>query len=344
MYSETDGVHRHEYSETLKQAAANKFVAEQIEYRKSQEVTTSISISRTDVNTTDRAINAGVGTPIAGVQGSRTVTDGSEKTQGHESGPLTQSAIDEIKAWAEPYAKANPWVAGYTPDRLCKQSEPTCDDATAGKVKNESYTPAHKQNPADKASGSSDKKSPSRSDSSTPSKNTTNSSKTTDTGSSISVTDGGTWAGEPSKLDDGTLWADFSQDDPGNHPLGNCIFDAHRDQVEQRTDKTYDTGGGADARSNAEKKRDAEAHLKMGICDEKFYGRDYCVSWKKKRQMIDSAPGLLDDEQPRVTPGGARERPGYLHFDPYRQPVIIPDRGPKVLPGGTMIRLPIAPH
>lgn len=335
MYSQEDGMHRHEYSEPLKQAAANKFVAEQIEYRKSQEVTTSISISRTEVNTTDRSINGGVGTSTVGIQGGRTITNGSERTQGHESGPLPQSAIDEIKAWAEPYARANPWVAGYTPDRLCKQNEPTCHDATKGSVKNESYTPASKQNPTNNASGSSGKPtSPSRSES-TPNK-TPSTPRTTDTGgeSPITTTDGGTWAGEPSKSDDGSLWADFSQDDPGNNPLGNCIFNAHREKIEHGTDKTYDNGGSADTRSDAQRKRDAETLLQKGICDEKYFGRDYCISWKKKREMIDSAPDALD-KGPVIAPGQQRERPGYLHFDQDSLPIIIPDLGPNVVPGAS---------
>ncbi len=92
------------------------------------------------------------------------------------------------------------------------------------------------------------------------------------------MSDGGTWAGEPSKPSDGSVWADYGQDELGGDPMAKCIFNAHKEKANEGSDKTYDTAGS--------KKRDAEALLKKGNCDESYYGRQYCADWKKTFQLL----------------------------------------------------------
>jgi hypothetical protein len=340
--SKDEGTHRHGYSEPLRKAAANKFIAEQIAYERERRALNSHSTSTSTTENTARGIEGNVGDSrgIVGINGSRTVENGSDKTTTFETGSLTQSEIKEIKDWAGPYARNNPSVAGYVPDIFCKIDEPYCKNAKGEQLPNPSYQPQIKK-PEPKKEESRPTPPPSkRSSDNNDSHDTPTRSASDNTDNNLVVGNGGIWAGEPSKPSDGSVWADFGQDEPGNNPLGNCIFNAHREKIEHGTDKTYDNGGNADTRSEAQKKRDAEALLKKGICDEKYFGRDYCSNWKKRRQIIDAAPGVFDDQKPIITPGQQLERPGYPHFDPDSAPINIPaGLEPKVSPSGKLPKI-----
>jgi hypothetical protein len=335
--SKDEGTHRHNYSEPLRKAAANKFIAEQIAYERERRALNSHSTSTSTTENTARGIEGNVGDSkgIVGINGSRTVENGSDKTTTFETGSLTQSEIKAIEDWAGPYAINNPSVAGYDPDIFCKIDEPYCKNAKGDRLPNNSYQPQIKTPESQKEESRSTTPPPKRSSENSDSPHTPTKSASDNIDNNLVVGNGGTWAGEPSKPSDGSLWADFGQDDPGNNPLGNCIFDAHREKIEHGTDKTYDNGGSADTRTQAQKKRDAETLLQKGICDEQYFGRDYCTNWKKKRELIDSAPDVLDDKGPVIAPGHQRERPGYLHFDQDSLPIIVPDLGPNVVPGAS---------
>ncbi|MCX6128539.1 MAG: hypothetical protein NTX25_05665, partial [Proteobacteria bacterium] len=276
--------------------------------------------------------------PNVTIGGEAGVAGGSEQGTSTQKGPMTQKELDTL--WNKYYevGKKDPQKAGFEPDILCMQNEKDCLTSSGQNFKNTSYKP---DSPSKKEENGSNKSSSNSSSSTTPfsdnnSKTSSSSSASDDkTPGSITASHAGSWAGEPSKPSDGSVWADFGQEEPGNDPMALCIFDAYKEKEKDSSNKTYDTSGSADNRSDVQKKRDAENLLKKGICDEKFFGREYCANWKQKRQMIDSPPGAFDGQTPLVPAGEQRERPGFLHFDPYQKETFkIPaDLGPNILPG-----------
>ncbi|WP_141731410.1 hypothetical protein [Oligoflexus tunisiensis] len=325
--SKDDGVHRHAYSDQQRDIAGRTFAAAQLELEKARRSVKSTTESNTTISGANLGIDGSVSVGVPGggpgvtLGGSAGVNGGSEKGTSTEKGPLSQKESDEL--WKKYYemGKADPQKAGFEPDILCMRNEKNCLTSSGKVIPNPSYVPdtASKKEEEKTGSSSSSHKSTDTSSPKTPSP-----SRNDDFGggSSIEVTDGGHWAGEPSKPSDGSMWVDFNQEDPGNDPMAKCIFDAHMEQVKHGSDKTY-SDGSADTRSEAARKRDAESLLKRGICDEKYYGREYCTNWRKNFQLIDSNNG--PDDKPIPGPGEKAERPGYLHFDPDRVPVQIPD-------------------
>jgi hypothetical protein len=347
--SKEDGSHRHAYTNAMRETAARTYAAAQIQIEKSRRETESKTSSNTTISGASGGVSADVtvGVPVGGpsvtIGGQAGINGGSEKGTSTQKGPLSQAELDVL--WKKFYdmAYSNPQIAGFGPDALCMRNERNCLTSGGQTFKNDSYQPDAPTKKEDASSNKSDSSSSSGNKSSDTHK-TPSSSSGSDFGNdgSISTTDGGQWAGEPSKPSDGSMWVDFGQEDPGNDPMGQCIFDAHKEKVKEGSNKTYDTDGSPDRRSDAEKKRDAEALLKKGICDESYYGRMYCMDWKKKKQLIDAAPGDSDYSRPIVAPGEKIERPGYLHFDPNRAPVEIPEHL-QDKPGGSS-STPKLPH
>lgn len=323
-FSNEDGWHRHDYSDELRDTAGKTYAVTQIELEKKTRALNSVSTTTGTSKETARGVDASAGIKdIVDVAGNRVITDGSNKSSVFESGPLTQSEISTIEKSAYSVGHSDPQIVGLSPNIICWQNDPDCLASSGKKVKNTSYVP---ENNSNKSSGSNkspshDRKSP------TPSKESNNSpqpSKSTSSNnvgpSPIKSTDGGHWAGEPTPERPGELWVNVSPDAPVREPMANCLAMSYAKKLGKDRDKNYDQQGD-DRRTDAEKKRDAEAGLKKGFCDTKYYGQDYCENWKKKFQLIDNNSGLA--EKPLVQPGERPLPPGFLHFDP-RDPVTTP--------------------
>jgi hypothetical protein len=338
--SADDGEHRHEWTKEAREGAGNTWAAMQIENAKRFRESNSRTASNSTTAGASTGINGKVGVSggvasveigaDAGVQGS------TEKGSSIEKGPLTQKEIDDLKAKFYPMGYANPQLVNANPDVICFAHEKNCISAAPYTIPNTSYQgpapqdkKAQDSTPTKKQDGSGGKKTSDNEPTPNPSAKDTSPSPA----DRIKTTDHGTWAGEPSQSRPGEMWANFSQDTLDADPMKTCIFQGMADKAEQKSNKHFTEGD--DPRSDAEKKRDAEAGLKKGFCDEQYFGRDYCTNWKKKRELIDSAPDVLDDKGPVIAPGHQRERPGYLHFDQDSLPIIVPDLRPNVVPGAS---------
>ncbi len=339
-----DGVPRHAYSDVQRDLAGRPLATSHVDMEKRKREVDSRSESHSSNSSGSAGVNGSVtvGVPVSGpsvtLGAEAGVSGGSEHGTTTQKGPMTQKEIDtQWKKWYE-IGKADPQKAGFEPDILCYRNEKDCLTSSGEKVRNTSYqpdAPAKKEESSNKSESSS-KPAYKGSENDNSHRNPSSSDPSpSDGGGTITSSHGGSWAGEPSKSGDGSVWADFGQEVPDNDPMAQCIFDAHKEKVKDSANKSWDTGGGADTRSDAQKKRDAESLLKKGICDEKYFGRDYCANWKKKREMIDSAPDVLDEQKPILTPGKQSERPGYLHFDPEKAPLVVPDLGPNYGPGAS---------
>ncbi|HYX32540.1 MAG TPA: hypothetical protein VE954_05455 [Oligoflexus sp.] len=338
-HSKEDGLHRHNWSKEAREGAGNTYAAAQINSLKSRYGTVSTTSSHTTTSTGSLGVGGAVGVGVGAsveMSGNAGVSGTSEKGTATEKGPMDQATLD--KKWDEYYKAAydDPQLAGVNPNIYCPRNKPNCVASSGKVIKNESYqpdAPKKEESKPDKSGSSSSPKKPSDTGSSKTPKSSSNDDFG---GNSIKTTDGGKWAGEPSKTSDGSMWVDFTQEDPDYDPMALCIFDAHKEKLKGEGTKTYDEGGSADNRSDAQKKRDAEANLKKGLCDEKYYGRQYCANWKKKFELIDS--NVPADSKPILEPGEKLERPGFYHYDPDKVP------GPKGDTGTNQTPQKLPPH
>lgn len=310
-YSKEGGWHRHDWTPEAREQAGVLYAGAMIEQAKKRAEVNSRSDSekggtKVKVGATGEAgwfgWKAGVSTEGEGNK---------EKSSTTEKGPLTADKIKELEAKYKPIGEANPMRANIDPDMVCYKNEKTCSSSSpSGLVPNTSYqaAPSKKADdtPANKKDDSTQKKS---SDNNGPAPKGPESSSFE---TPIEHKDHGTWAGEPSPTRPGEVWGDFSQEASESDTMANCLFQSAKDKVENESQKKYDQQG-EDPRSDAEKKRDAEAALSKGLCEEQYFGKSYCANWRKKNELIKSDVQATDEKinQPK---NGQPGKPGELHF------------------------------
>ena len=73
--------------------------------------------------------------------------------------------------------------------------------------------------------------------------------------------------------------------------------------------------GASDHRSEAEKKRAAEASLKMGICVEDYFGKKYCDTYYKLKGRVTTTDDPWFSEIETAPIVCREDQPGYYNVD-----------------------------
>ncbi|HET9239955.1 MAG TPA: hypothetical protein VFO10_22025 [Oligoflexus sp.] len=317
--SADDGEHRHDWTKEAREGAGNTWAAMQIEnakrFRESNSRTTSNSTTTGGSVGVNGKVGVSAGVASVEIGGDAGVQGSTDKGSSVEKGPLTQKEIDELKAKFYPIGYANPQLVNANPDVICFTHEKNCTSAAPYTITNTSYQgpapqdkKAQDSTPSKKQDGTGGK----RTSDNDPTPNPSSKDTSPAPSDSMKTTDHGTWAGEPSPSRPGEMWANFSQDTLDADPMKTCIFQGLADKAEEKSNKHFSEGD--DPRSDAEKKRDAEAGLKKGFCDEQYYGKKFCVDWRKRKELIDH--NIQIDENASQDKLDRTQQPGFLHIDP----------------------------
>ncbi|WP_141731575.1 hypothetical protein [Oligoflexus tunisiensis] len=312
-YSKEEGMHRHEWSEAARKKAGMEYGTYAVESAKK-----ASAVNKTTTESTTTTAVFGKFLSQIGLSGLSSVdmeagadhSNSNGKTT--ESGPLSEQRAKEIYAEAYAEAKANPNLTTVNPDIMCVKDEPKCGSSFSRDIPNEDYQPQPKK-PEEKSSNNDSKSSSSsKKDEGTNHKTPSSSSNSGKTGDTIEHTHVGSYAGDPSPVTKpGEMLANYDQEN-FNNPVARCLLESFKREVSKNKDKTYNQDGFN--KSEEERKKEAAALLKKGICDTTFYGPLYCQKFKTDKltgehmqDPVEENSTLLDEIKGHVDYGDPSE-------------------------------------
>ncbi|WP_141733757.1 hypothetical protein [Oligoflexus tunisiensis] len=295
-YSKQEGLHRHDWSEGARDLAGRD--AGTLAVRQAKE---SAAVNKTTTETATTTSAFGKFLTQVGLSGlsSVDVEAGADHSRSNgtttEKGPLTDAQAKEAYAKAYKAAYDNPNLTKVNPDIMCEKDEPNCSSSFSRNIPNEDYTPQPKK-PEEKPSSNANKSSSSskgddgNNNHKTPSSSPSKSDKTGEVKEHHN-----TYAGDPSPVTPpGEMLATYDHEN-FNNPVAKCLFESFMKEVSKDNDKTYNEDGFN--KSAEERKKEAAALLKKGVCDTSFYGTAYCQKFRQDKLTTEHMQDPVDEDK-----------------------------------------------
>lgn len=268
--TDADGEHRHAYSQKDRERAVYQYEliltrAEADRQRDNYgESTTSGS------KEVDKHADWGIG-DIAKIGAGFSLKEGESDTKSKGLSVEIQTKINEMaKA-----AYADPTLGEVKPSILCFKHEKTCTISGGGTVPNDSYEPEKNDSKGKKDDKKGADNTPSRHEEDPKDAN----------GHVIDHDKTGTWAGNdtPRSADDPMIATTADIDLSAKSPMESCLDKEYRKLEQEVGSKTVDPNAAETEKADAET---AKNLLKSGYCDESFYGRSTCRTYKIKQDSV----------------------------------------------------------